>query len=181
MSLPFVTVSVCAPEVAPVSPTTRMLTPPWLAFETKCTPWLPVALMAAWYSDWALLWAGVDAAPAGEDPATAKASGLSAARPMEAAALRTKRGRMVFTLLGARRRVRRSAGSYEGRDILARLGPHGASASGGMGTQRAHTACSHGADGPERQRPRRGLRTHRLAPMGVDHVQGRGGLSLGVN
>ena len=43
----FFTVSVCAPEVVPVSPITVRLTPLCGAVDTKCTPLVPTALMAA--------------------------------------------------------------------------------------------------------------------------------------
>src|ERR1700683_765937 len=65
---PLVTVSDCAPDVLPVSPSTSMLTPSCVAEEAKCTFSPPAALSAAWYRDCAL---GVDAAPAGGAAATA--------------------------------------------------------------------------------------------------------------
>ena len=106
---PFFTVSVCAPDVAPVSPVTEMETPPCAALEEKWTPWLVAALIEFWYSVWAL---GGLAAPA-TDGAVAKATKpASAAAPMAAAAVRRtgiwRRGRMTITLLvrGPRRAMR---------------------------------------------------------------------------
>ena len=68
LTFPFFTVSVCEPDVVPVSPLdldggARSA----VATESKCTPWLPTALRAAWYSAGALV-VGV-AAPAVAGPA----------------------------------------------------------------------------------------------------------------
>ena len=102
LSDPFFTKSVCVPEVAPVSPCTVIVTPLCRAVELKCTPCVPTALIAAWYTDWALC-RGVAAAPAAADvPAVRAASATTAEMaPAVAAVLigNWRRGRMTFTLL----------------------------------------------------------------------------------
>lgn len=118
------TVIVCVPEVFPVSPVAVSVTPCCVAVETKCTPWLAVALIAASYSA-CTLWFGAPVAPA-ERGAIPTAASMTSAVPVAAAAVRIWFGhiRGIPSLSWRAPDRRRTAPEQPvGRDILPRPSP----------------------------------------------------------